>query len=111
MIKAVAIPAGISAKASDHNLAAGAARIVEVLIDADHPILGLRLDHRAPSTLHAVETQQMRSSRHTAFDLIEVNHLQAIRCPRILGRPLSRPHRSPQGQPSNTAHTVDAYSH
>ena len=81
-----------------------------MLADADR-LFALGADVRPPFALHAVEGQQVRGGRATAFDLIDINHLQAVARARIVGGPFRGAQGGAQCQAPDTAHAIDPDLH
>jgi len=81
-----------------------------VLVDAD-AVFALGRDVGAPFALHAVKRQQVRRRGGTAFQLVEVHHLQPVAGARIGGFSFGRAEGGAQGQAADAAHAVDANFH
>jgi hypothetical protein len=53
----------------------------------------------------------MGGGSRTAFDLVEVNDLEAVGLAWVIGRTVRRTHGGPQCQATDTPHTVDTDFH
>jgi hypothetical protein len=64
-----------------------------------------------PPPLHGIKRQQMRGSGDAAFDFVQMHHVQAVACTRVIAGAIGCAKRRTQGQTPNPTHAIDADSH
>jgi hypothetical protein len=64
-----------------------------------------------PAAVQAVELEEVSGSRGSAFDLIEVHHIQPIARAGIVGRSLDGAKGRSQGEPADASHSIDSNTH
>ena len=83
----------------------------DALVSNTQSIRAFRRNRCAPTTLHAIKSQQMRSGCRTALHFIHMHNVQPIGLARIILTALRRAKGRAKRQASNAAHAIDANPH